>query len=317
MQHPPSEPPSAKGPLLSCTARENGKPPLVLVHAQGTDSHSFDRVIKPLSRDFSIYAVDCFGHGKSPHDPALYNVASAGDALVQLIKDVVGRPCALLGHSSGGLIAAYAAGRTDLCKLLVLEDPPFFSSQGDRRKSTFNYIDLSSVCHEYLQNGVDENFVLYYFKNQYAWNFFPEKARRKMRPKSIEAARKFLEKHPERDLKVPFWPKSALAAFVGMGSYDPRFGEAFYDDSFHCGIPHEEILAKIDCPALFMKAKTDWSDDGILFAALSEEDLARCLELMPRCETARFDCGHGIHVEQPRQFVQAIKKASAGGRQHH
>ncbi len=314
VQRPSSEPPSAKGPLLSYAARENGKPPLVLVHAQGTDSHSFDGVAKPLSRDFSIYAVDCFGHGKSPHDPSLYNVVSAGEALARFIEDVVGRPCTLLGHSSGGLVAAHAAGRTDLCKLLVLEDPPFFSCQGERRKDTFNYVDLSSACHEYLQSGSDESFVLYYFENQYAWNFFPEKARQKVRPKSIEAARKFLERHPERDLKVPFWPKSALAAFVGMGGYDPRFGEAFYDDSFHCGIPHEEILAKIGCPALFMKAKTDWSDDGILFAALSEEDLARCLELIPHCKLARFDCGHGIHVEKPREFVQAIKNAFADGR---
>ncbi|WP_165046030.1 alpha/beta fold hydrolase [Adlercreutzia sp. ZJ138] len=296
---------------LSYTVYGSNKPPLVLVHAQGTNSRSFDKVIKPLSRDFSIYAVDCFGHGKSPHEPSLYNIVAIGDALVRLIESVVGEPCTLLGHSSGGLIAAYAAGKTDLCELLILEDPPFFSSQAERRNNTFNYIDLSSVCHKYLQDAVEENFVLYYFENQYAWNFFPDNARQKVRPKSIESAKKFLKRHPERDLKVPFWPKSALAAFVGMGNYDPHFGETFYDDSFHCGIPHEEILTKIDCPTLFMKAKTEWSDDGILFAALSEEDLTRCLGLISDCELARFDCGHGIHVEQPRQFVQVIKRKRA------
>ncbi len=294
-------------PALSFTRHEGGARSLVLVHAQSTDQHSFDKVIRPLSKDFTVYAVDCFGHGKSAHDPSLYNIVSLGDALVRFIEDVVGRPCALLGHSSGGLIAAYAAGKTQLCELLILEDPPFFSCQGERRKKTFNYLDLSSICHEYLQGPADESFVLFYFENQYAWRFFPEKTREKMRPKSIASARKFLQKHPEKDLKVPFWPKTALAAFVGMGSYDPRFGEAFYDDSFHCGIPHEELLSEIRCPALFMKAKTDWSDDGVLFAALDEDDLAKCLGLISDCELVRFDCGHGIHIEKSRDFVSAIK----------
>ena len=258
----------------------------------------------------AVAALEAYGHGKSVHEPALYNIVSLGNALVRLIEEDIGEPCTLLGHSSGGLIAAYAAGKTDLCERLILEDPPFFSSQGERRKKTFNYVDLSSICHEYLQSEQDEDFVLYYFENQYAWNLFPEKARRKVRPKSIEAAERFMRKHPRRDLKIPFWPKSALASFVGMGEYDPRFGGTFYDDSFHCGIPHETILEKIACSTLFMKAKTEWSDDGILLAALSEEDLKQCLELIDDCKLVRFDCGHGIHIEEPRRFLKAIDDAN-------
>lgn len=298
-------------PQLSHSVHGNGEPPLVLIHAQGTDSHSFDGVLKALTKHFTVYMVDCFGHGSSAKDPSLYDIVSNGDALVELLEREVRRPCAVLGHSSGGLIAAYAAGKTDLCELLILEDPPFFSCQGERRKETFNYVDLSSVCHEYLLGNTRENFVLYYFENQYAWNLFPEKSRQRIRKKSIEAARKFLERHPGKDLKVPFWPKSALASYVGMGEYDPRFGETFYYDSFHCGIPHEDILARIKCPAVFMKARTEWSDDGILLAALDESDLERCLELIPECGLVRFDSGHGIHIEKPRAFVSAVEEAAS------
>ncbi|WP_165056447.1 MULTISPECIES: alpha/beta fold hydrolase [unclassified Adlercreutzia] len=305
-------------PSLSYAEHEGGERALVLVHAQGIDRRSFDKVIKPLSKDFTVYAVDCFGHGRSAHNPNLYNIVSLGDALARFVEEVVGRSCMLLGHSSGGLVAAYAAGKTELCEQLVLEDPPFFACQGERRRKTFNYLDLSSVCHEYLQGAAQgstcESFVLFYFENQYAWSFFPEKAREKVRPKSIAAARKFLQKHPGQDLKVPFWPKTALAAFVGMGDYDPRFGEAFYDDSFHCGIPHEELLGEIKCPTLFMKAKTEWSDDGVLFAALDEDDLAKCMGLISDCALVRFDCGHGIHIEKPRAFVSAIKDVSVHGK---
>lgn len=293
-------------PPLSFTRHGSGKPPLVLVHAQGTDSRSFDGVMKSLTKSFTVYTVDCFGHGTSAHDPALYNIISLGDALADFIECQIGEPCAVLGHSSGGLIAAYAAGRTPLCKQLILEDPPFFSSQGERRKRTFNYVDLSSICHEYLLVEPQEEFVLYYFENQYAWKFFPERTRDKIKLKSIEAARRFLAKHPGKDLKVPFWPKSALAAYIGMGLYDPRFGQTFYDASFHADIPHEEILSKIKCPTLFMKAKTEWSDEGILLAALDEDDLNKCLELIEKVDLVRFDCGHGIHIEKPKEFVRSI-----------
>ena len=123
-------------------------------------------------------------------------------------------------HASGGLIAAYAASRSDLCCGLVLEDPPFFSCQGERRKQSFNYVDLSTVCHEYLHQTEETDFVLYYFAHQRLWDFFPETAREKLRPRLIASAAKYRRKHPERDLRVPFWPRTGLAAYQGMNRYD-------------------------------------------------------------------------------------------------
>ena len=91
-----------------------------------------------------------------------------------------------------------------------------------------------------------------------------------------------------------------------MNQYDPRFGDAFYSDSFHCGIPHEEILQKIRCGTVFMKAKTETGGDGILMAALGEEDVARVLGLIRDCTVVRFDCGHGIHTDKPKEFLQCV-----------
>ena len=285
---------------------KNDLQPLVLLHAQGVDSLSFADVIKPLSKRFHVYAVDCYGHGHSLHDPAQYNVRDIGSAVASLIADVIGGKIWLLGHSSGGLIAAYIAAETDWCERLFLEDPPFFSSQGERRKQTFNYIDLSTVCHEYLAQSENSDFVLYYFEHQYAWNFFPEDSREKVKPKLVAMAAKYRRKHPDKNLKVMFWPKAALDAFRGMNQYDPRFGEAFYSDSFHCGLPHGETLRKIKSKTVFMKAKTERNDDGILMAALGEEDVERVSELIRDCTVARFDCGHGIHTDKPKEFVRCV-----------
>ena len=48
------------------------------------------------------------------------------------------------------------------------------------------------------------------------------------------------------------------------------------------------------------------NDEGILMAALSEEDVQRVAELIPDCTVVRFDCGHGIHTDKPKEFVQCI-----------
>ena len=78
----------------------------------------------------------------------------------------------MLGHSSGGLIACYIASKSDLCNNLILEDPPLFSSVGEKRFNYYNYNDLSTICHNFINQEEEEDFVYYYVMNQYMWNFF-------------------------------------------------------------------------------------------------------------------------------------------------
>lgn len=47
-------------------------------------------------------------------------------------------------------------------------------------------------------------------------------------------------------------------------------------------------------------------DDGLLMAALSDDDVKRVSEVVPNCEIVRFDCGHGIHIERPKEFIQCL-----------
>lgn len=287
---------------------KNELQPLVLIHAQGVDATSFKSVWKQLSRHYHVFSVDCYGHGESLHDAKQYNLEAIGKAIIRFIEDVIRKKTYLLGHSSGGLIAAYIASHTKLCSYLILEDPPFFSSQGERRKNTFNYIDLSTVCHNFINQSESNDFVLYYFSNQYAWNLFPEKSREKVKQKMIRMAAKYRKNHPDKNLKVLFWPKTALSGFQGMNHYDPLFGETFFNDSFRNGIQHEDILKRIKCKTVFMKARTTISENGILMAALSEDDLEKVTELIADCQVVRFDCGHGIHTEKPKEFIECLSK---------
>lgn len=91
-----------------------------------------------------------------------------------------GLPPLVLLHAQGvdslSLAFAHIAAEADWCERLILEDPPFFAAQGERRKQAFNYIDLSTVCHDFRARPEQSDFVRYYFEHQYAWNLFPEHA---------------------------------------------------------------------------------------------------------------------------------------------
>ncbi len=285
---------------------KNDFPVLLMVHAQGTDGMSYKHTFKELSQKYHIYSMDCPGHGKSDKNKSHYNIVSIGDAILDFTQNVIGEDFYMLGHSSGGLIASYVASKSPTCVGLILEDPPLFSCQGERRFKTFNFVDLSTVCHNFIEQEVKEDFTTYYFKHQKMWDFFPEKSREKIKTKLVKSVTNYRIKHPVKPLKVPFFPKSALEIYRAMNEYDPYFGEAFYNDTFHNGISHSDILKAISCKTCFMKAKTNFDDKGILLAAMSDEDADLVQNLIAQCSIVRFDCGHGIHMEKKKAFIDAI-----------
>lgn len=290
------------------------KPKLLLLHAQGTDSTSFKNVIAQLSKHYHVYMADYYGHGMSSRCTAKYNLVSIGNDLINFIENVICDHVSVLGHSSGGLIAAYIAAHCDKCSKLILEDPPFFSSLGERRYNTYNYKDLSSVCHSFISQNEEKDFVYYYFIHQYCWNFFPEDSRETIRKKLGGFALKYRTKHPDRNLKVLFWPPKFLEGFKGLQHYDPHFGEAFYNDTFNETVDYRELLSKIKCETLFLKANTTIGKDGLLQGALSDQDLQQVSNLIRNMSIEYFDCGHGIHTEKPKQFINALVKPGNTGR---
>lgn len=287
---------------------DNNKPILLIIHAQGTNATSYLKIVKNLSKNFHLILVDCYGHGKSSHNREKYNLVSQGNDLIEFIKAKTNSNISILGHSSGGLIACYIASNSNFCSNLILEDPPLFSCNGDKRFNTFNFKDLSTVCHNYINQDVESDFVYYYFMNQYCWNFFPEDSRDKIRNKLGKFALKYRKKYPERTLRVPFWPKKFLEAFNGFNEYDPYFGENFYNDSFNANVNYEELLSNIKCNTLFMKANTTIGADGFIQGALTDEDLEQVTKLISNIKVEYFNCGHGIHSEKPKEFIRSVKE---------
>ena len=292
--------------IINYYETDSNNPILLIIHAQSTNSSSYSGVIKELSKKFHLIIIDCYGHGKSSHNKEKYNIISQGDDLIEFIQYKTDEKISILGHSSGGLIACYIASKSDFCNNLILEDPPLFSSVGEKRFNYYNYNDLSTICHNFINQDEEEDFVYYYFMNQYMWNFFPENSREKIRNRSGKSALKYRKKHPDKPLKIRFWPKKFLEAFNGMEQYDPYFGENFYNDTFNCNINYSKLLSEINCKTLFMKANTKIADDGLIMGALSDEDLQKVTGLIKNIRVEYFNCGHGIHNEKKKEFVKSV-----------
>ena len=68
------------------------------------------------------------------------------------------------------------------------------------------------------------------------------------------------------------------------------------------GVPYSDLFVN----TRFVKTQTNVSEDGILLAALSEEDLEKISKLIADLQIVRFDCGHGIHIEKPKEFIECL-----------
>lgn len=96
-------------------------PTLLLLHGNGEDSTYFVHQVEEFSRDFTVYAIDTRGHGKSPRGAAPFTISQFADDLLAFM-DQQGLPQAdILGFSDGGNIAlTFALRHPDRLRRLIL-----------------------------------------------------------------------------------------------------------------------------------------------------------------------------------------------------
>jgi len=99
---------------------------MVLLHATGESSTSWEQVAPVLARSFRVVAVDLRGHGASDWTGTYSLVAMRDDVLGVLAH--LGDPVTLVGHSLGGAVAYLVAeAQPGRVARLVIEDacPPY------------------------------------------------------------------------------------------------------------------------------------------------------------------------------------------------
>jgi len=98
------------------------------IHGWSGDHRTFDPLVPYLPPDASLFAPDLPGCGKTP-PPQEFRLETVSEALVRLIRELANPTLALIGNSSGAILALSAAlhltqtGGAASIRRLVLIDP--------------------------------------------------------------------------------------------------------------------------------------------------------------------------------------------------
>jgi pimeloyl-ACP methyl ester carboxylesterase len=264
------------GTVINYAEGPDNGPPLLLIHGQSMKWEDYSRVLPDLAKYYHVYAIDCYGHGKSSHDSSKYLASAIGKDLIWFIENVIGEETVISGHSSGGILAALvAANAPELVSGVVLEDPPFFSVEPEEMQNAFVWHENMVVAHSFLNQKDADDYVVYYFENSYMWGMFGD-----LKSLLSNSARIYREKNPGKPLKLWYVPYKWIHGTLYLDEFDLKFSETFYTGEWLEGIAQEDILSKIDVPTTYIKAETMYGKDGVLYAANSDEDAARVQKLI-------------------------------------
>ena len=295
------------GSIINYAEGPNNGEALLLIHGQTGTWESYTSVLPELSKNRHVFAVDCYGHGKSTHDASKYYLDKNGNDLIWFVDNIIRGKTVTSGHSSGGLIAAYiAAYGGDNVTGVVLEDPPVFSTEPDFFQKSFAYVDTYNVMHEYGQSDKSECWEAYYLRNCYWGRLYMANAM----PGLANYAQKYSKSHTGEAVQFFFMPQSINQSFQYVNKYDFAFGEHFYDYSWHAEISHEKLMADIHVPTVFIHAKDQYSPDGILMAASSDEQARWAVGLIKSCRLVELESNHLIHWYHPDVFIEAVNSLS-------
>lgn len=301
---------------------DNG-PKLLLLHGQQMSCCDYAKVLPKLSKEFHVYALDYYGHGKSSKNPEKYNAVAIGDDIVWFLKNIVREEAYISGHSSGALLAAYVAAEApEYIIAAVLEDGPFFSTLPGRAEKSFAWLGFK-VMHDYLNQDEIRTFVEYSLENDYMREVLNAEAPGLWEKFVKDPALKYMEKHPGEIPKIWYYPPElginsiyAMSANIQdeTGSYDLRFGLTFYDFSWFEGFDQEETLKNIKSPAVVMHvAPSDttapgyYDGKGILLSAMDEADAQRVVDLLPNGKyIGGFNSMHDIHADLPDEYIEVL-----------
>jgi N-formylmaleamate deformylase len=243
--------------------REWGRPDAartaVLVHGITSSSLSWSRVARGLIDGFRVLAVDLRGHGDSDKPPTGYRVDDQASEVAQFCRALGLERVSLIGHSWGGAIGLILAANTDLVERLVLEDPAL---------------------------GIGN----------------PPQPSQRPRPNyvaSVGVSREEAEAQARANLALG-WTEEDVAGKVDAAvKASPAAVQAVFDENSGRGLDLPNLVAKVTCPALMVRALPE--NGGVV----APEALA-IIQTDPHFRVVTLeDADHNIHRGRFDAFMAA------------
>ena len=129
-----------EGALREAHVEVEGPPdgaPVVFLHGVSGSLRTYAWLTGAITEGRRIVRLDLRGHGRSAHAPGTYTVDRYGEDVVGALRETVGRPAVLVGHSLGGVVAWWVAQRhPELVAAAFLEDPPLYMGEAAEHRTT-------------------------------------------------------------------------------------------------------------------------------------------------------------------------------------
>ena len=165
--------------------------PLMLIAGLGSDSQSWQQIIKDLSRNFLLITPDNRGVGRTKPLDINLSIQQIADDCISLAGHLGLSSINLLGHSMGGFVALDCAIRypEHISKLILAGTSAF-----DSKRNNALLTDWVS----YLESGMD---LTLWFRNMFYWIF---SKRFFENEKNVNDAIRFAVEYPYPQSKVAF-----------------------------------------------------------------------------------------------------------------
>lgn len=109
------------GPMRSWASEPRQGLPILFIHGYGAMIDHWKRIVRPMARQHSFYAIDLYGFGESARPNGKPSKERWADQAATFVRDVIGEPAVIVGHSMGGVVATeFARRHADLTRALVL-----------------------------------------------------------------------------------------------------------------------------------------------------------------------------------------------------
>ena len=242
-------------------------PPLILLHGVMSCWQGWLFAVPPLSTRWQVYIPELRGHGRSGHVTGGYTIDDYAADIVTFLREVIGAPAVLVGHSLGGIIAtAVAAAAPEGIAAVVLEDPPLAAFRGmDFRERPEH--DYFVAMRDLVASG-----------------------------HSVEELTAVLgTRQPQSD---PVWLRAHASRLARL---DPEVLDMIVNSRATGAYDQDACLRAITAPTLLLQA------DPAAGGALGDADADRAAALLPHGTLVRLPgVGHGIHGDVPDRFARLL-----------
>lgn len=256
--------------------KKDNSPHLLLIHGFGASTDHWRHNLAQLQSDFSVWAIDLLGFGRSAKPSLEYSGELWREQLRTFITEVVGQPVILAGNSLGGYTSlCVAATYPELAEGLILINTagPFSDNQPSPPPSPINRLIRSILLQPWA------NYLLFQYVRQ------PSVIRKTL--KKVYLDQNAVTDQLVEDIYRPSCDQGAPGVFASV--FKTPQGEK-----------NDVLLGRLQCPLLMLWGEADpWMQ--------STERGAKFRQYYPSLTEYYLKAGHCPHDEIPQQVNQLIR----------